>query len=454
MTIQPQTQTTTLRDMGDGVVIRRVEERDREGLFAMHSEILAPRAGWDVRAVIDGLWPIGQRDLFLIAEDTNTGQVVSSLGLLQKTVSYGGIPFTVGVPEWVLTRPEYRRKRLIRAQMDIVHEWSEARGDRMQIIGGIPNYYRQFGYDMALDLDSARVGFKAYVPRLKEGEPEPVQVRPATAVDVPTILAAEDHARQRYLVANIHDAAYWEAQIRRAHSDDPYRHAIAIIQTPEGEALGFLRHFMFLNGDHQIVATKMELLPGVSWLLVSLPVVRYLCAQGEAMAARENERNQQEKKKEFGTFNFWLGVDHPIYEVLDDKLPRRLGPYAWYVRIPDLPGFIRHIAPALEDRLARSVVPNHTGDLRLSFYQSGLRLAFERGKLIAVEPWRPSTGTGNNPTEPTDAAFPDLTFYQLLLGYRSLLDLKATRPDIWHEGDGARALLRALFPRQVSELSL
>ena len=29
-------------------------------------------------------------------------------------------------------------------------------------------------------------------------------------------------------------------------------------------------------------------------------------------------------------------------------------PYAWYVRVPDLPRFIRRIAPALERRLAES----------------------------------------------------------------------------------------------------
>ncbi len=446
MTTQSQIKPETLRDMGDGVIIRRLQESDRENLFAMHSEILSPRAGWDVRAIFDGQWPIGQLDHFLVAEDTTTGQIVSSLCLLQKTCTYGGIPFTVGVPEWVLTRPEYRRKRLIRTQMEIVHEWSEARGDLMQIINGIPNYYRQFGYDMALDLDFARVGFTSYIPKLKEGESEPVLFRPATPEDVPVILAADEHARGRYLVTCLTDAPYIEGQLRRMVSEDPFRHIYAIITMPDGTPLGYLRHGSWLNGDHQIVVSRMELLPGVSWLLVSLPTLRYLRARGEEYATREN--------KQFGTFCFWLGLDHPIYEVLDDKLPRSFPPYAWYVRIPDLPRFIRHIAPVLEDRLARSVMPNHTGELRLSFYQSGLRLAFERGKLSAVEPWQPTTGTGNNPAEPSDAAFPDLTFYELLLGHRSLEELRATRPDIWWEGDGPRALLRALFPRRVSEVWL
>jgi hypothetical protein len=446
MTTQSQTKPEILRDMGDGVIIRRLEERDLDGLAALHTEVFSPRAAKDARSVIDGTWAIGQRDHFLIAEDTTTGKIVSSLTLLRKTFTFGdAITFGVGVPEWVLTHPDYRRKRLIRAQTEIVHEWSEARGDLMQVIGGIPNYYRQFGYDMALEMGPLRVGFKSYVPKLKEGETEPYRVRPATTADVPFIVATAAHAHQRYLITSGSDATYWDGLIRRAQSDDPFRHIVAIVETPEGDPIGYLVHFAWAR-DHQIGVSHFELKAGVSWLPVALPVVRYLCAKGEEYAAREN--------KEFGTFGFFLGTEHPLFEVLDDKLPRSVGAYAWYVRIPDLPAFIRHIAPVLEARLARSALPNHTGDLKLSFYRSGLRLAFEHGKLVTVEPWQPTTGTGEDPAEPTDAAFPDLTFYQLLLGYRTLEQLEATRPDIFHEGDGPRALLRALFPRQISHVWL
>lgn len=435
------TASPILRDMGDGLVIRRPTEADIEPLLAMETEVFDSRAAADVRAVITGDWAIGRLDQFVIAEDTKTRQIVSSLGLLDKTFTYEGIPFGVGVVEWVLTRPDYRRRGLIRAQIEIVHQWSEARGDRMQIIGGIPNYYRQFGYDMALEMAVARVGFKSYVPKLKEGEIEPYRVRPATLADVPFILMVGSYARQRYAITNVEQAAYWEGMIRRAQSDDPWRQAVTIVETNEGDAAGYLVHFTWLRGEHQIAVSHFELRPGVSWLAVALPVTRYLCARGEEFAQRDG--------KAFGTFVYYLGTDHPIYEVLDDLLPRRFPPYAWYVRIPDVAGFIRHIAPALEARLARSVLPGHTGDLKLSFYRSGLRLAFENGTLTTVEPWMPEPGEGKG----GDAAFPELTFFQLLLGYRTLEAMEAI-PDCWHEGDGPRALLRALFPRRVSDLWL
>src|SRR5205823_412644 len=120
--------------------------------------------------------------------------------------------------------------------------------------------------------------------------------------------------------------------------------------------------------------------------------------------------------------------------------------YAWYLRVPDLPGFIWHVAPALERRLAASVVVGYTGELKLSFYRSGLRLAFHQGGLRASEVWKPT------PDERGAAAFPDLTFLQLLFGYRTLEELRYAFADCWVANDETQAVLEALFPRQDSDV--
>ena len=68
----------------------------------------------------------------------------------------------------------------------------------------------------------------------------------------------------------------------------------------------------------------------------------------------------------------------------------RVGSMPGISATPDLPGFIRHVAPALERRLATSVVAGYTGEVKLSFYRSGLRLAFHHGTLQAAEAWTPT----------------------------------------------------------------
>ena len=74
----------------------------------------------------------------------------------------------------------------------------------------------------------------------------------------------------------------------------------------------------------------------------------------------------------------------------------------------------------------------------------GLRIVFQEGRIIGVEPWQPAHSHDG------DASFPGLSFYQLLLGYRSLDDIEYALADCRVRGDGPRALLNALFPRQQS----
>ena len=101
---------------------------------------------------------------------------------------------------------------------------------------------------------------------------------------------------------------------------------------------------------------------------------------GEALAARE--------KKTLADLYFCLGEDHPFCRITPTRLPELRRVYAWYLRVPDLLSFLRHIAPALERRLAQSVAAGHTGELKLNFYREGLRLVFEDGRLAAMEPGR------------------------------------------------------------------
>jgi hypothetical protein len=115
--------------------------------------------------------------------------------------------------------------------------------------------------------------------------------------------------------------------------------------------------------------------------------------------------------------------------------------------VADLPAFIRHIAPALEKRLAGSIASGYSGGKRVSFYRNGLRLIFNDGKLTGVEPWMPGPKEQEG-----DIAFPGLTFLQLLFGYRSLDQLRASFADCWWDSNETRALFHALFPKKPSQI--
>jgi len=123
------------------------------------------------------------------------------------------------------------------------------------------------------------------------------------------------------------------------------------------------------------------------------------------------------------------------------------GSYAWYIRVPDLPGFLNHIKLVLERRLADSIAKSYSREIKISFYRTGLRLVLEQGRITTIEPWRPSL----HPNE-GNIAFPNLTFLQLVFGYRSYEELHYAFPDCWCDDDEVRVLLIAMFPKKTSNI--
>ena len=139
-----------------------------------------------------------------------------------------------------------------------------------------------------------------------------------------------------------------------------------------------------------------------------------------------------------------LGSQHPLYDFGICTMADVRRPYALYIRIEDLAGFLELVAPALEERLARSDHAGRSGPLDLDFYRTGLRLQFEDGRLRAVEPWQPTTEDYGH------FAFRELSFLQLLMGFRSLRDLQHAHPDCLERSRAHLSWIEALFPTAPS----
>ena len=373
---------------------------------------------------------------FTLVEDTNKEAIVSSLVLIPQTWSYGGIQFGVGRSELVSTHPDYRRRGLIRAQYEVLHEWCAERGHMAQAITGIPWFYRQFGYEMALDLGGGRGGFRHNVPKLEKEKTEPFRVRRATEADLGFMADVYQEVGRRYLVTCVRDQSLWEYELNGRSEKNADRRILCIVETAEEEPVGLLIHAPRL-WRHTLNVMAYELKPGTSWLAPTPSVLRYLLATGDEYSTEDAR---------FERFGFWLETEHPVYDAMRDHLPDVLKPYAWYIRVPDLPGFLNHVALVLERRLAESPMVGHSAEIKVSFYHDGLRLVLENGKLKVIEPWQPTV------TEWGAAGFPDLTFLQLVFGYRSLEELKNSFTDCWTDNNEARAVLEALFPKQASHV--
>jgi len=440
------TEQTILRDLGNGLILRRSTSADGQRLAdfnaAIHSDDPKKpdeRIGWWVRDLIEKPHPTFGVGDYTLVEEQATGRIVSSLNHISQTWTYEGIPFKVGRPELVATLPEFRNRGLIRLQFEEIHKWSAERGEMVQAITGIPYYYRLFGYEMCVDLDGSRSGFEMNLPRLKEGEAEPYRLRVAAEADIPFLSEVDAHAARRSLLHVVRDEALWRYDLNGRSAKSINRLTWKIIErAADGVRVGYLAHPEYSWGVSCPVMAY-ELKPGISWLEVTPSVVRHMWEVGKTICDGEGNTRS--------AFTFALAGTHPVYEVMRDNLPRQRLPYCWYLRVPDLPGFIRHIAPALERRLGESLIPGFSGDVRISFYRSGLRLGFERGRLSLVESWQPGPKENEG-----DIACPDLTFLQLVFGHRTLDELKQSRADCWWKSDRERLLVTTLFPRKPSLL--
>ncbi|GAB4451935.1 MAG: hypothetical protein Kow00120_22170 [Anaerolineae bacterium] len=422
--------------LGDNLVLRRAEtEEDIERIIALDNLVIQEgEPGVDVsvwvRLMTRGDHPTTTRRDFYLVEDTRKDLFVSSLCLIPQTWTYDGIPFGAGRPEIVMTLPEYRRRGLVRRQFEALHDDCAARGLLVQGIAGIPFYYRLFDYEYALSLHAGCDLYFDAIPERKADGAEPYPFRLADEADLPQLMALAGAYGSDKLVTCVRDETIWRHVLNEpAHADSTRYYMLT-----DGEGGPVVGYFGMLDelwfGRPALREFALvERVPYAAVVPSLLRALRQLCAA---------------RWPEIREIQIELGDDHPAYPMLATLGARqRAFPYAWYIRVPDVAGFIRHVAPALEARLAASAMAGYSGELKLHFYQKpGVRIRFESGCLAQVEA-----------TDPTDqeaqAAFPPLVFLKMLFGYRTYDELKHVFPDVSALPD-ARFLLDALFPRRPS----
>ena len=423
-------------DMGDGIVVRHATPSDVEGIVEVTEQIfchsdddeLSVGIGAWARALSDDTHPVAGAANWTVAEDTAAGRIVSASGYIPQRWTYGcadrGEPvveFPVGRPEIVATHRDYRARGLVRAQFDLLHRQAERLGAMVLFIDGIHAYYRMYGYEYALERVPWRRGALEAVPGLPEGAAEPFNVREATRDDAVFIQRMYQRAASRSLVACVRDEE--SLRFHMGNERASYGRRAGIVERPEGEPVGVA---WFHTGE--VIGVEIcELEPGVSWMETLPSVMRWLKRANDGAVCQA----------------YFLQPDHPLFDVAGDTLPERgeqTHP-AWYVRVPDVPAFLRLIAPVLEHRLAVSSAAGYTGELPITFYRDGVKLVFEDGRISAVEP-RPHTARDND-----RCGFVDLTFLQILFGYRTYDELHHMHPDCDTKGGDAKVLIPALFPR-------
>lgn len=430
----------------DGLILRTLSEgvaSDRDRLPDFYASINTEGESDRVkegmrlwtRSLIDGHPTVTPDDVFVVVDPTKDNLLVSATLLIPQVWRYENLRMPVGRPELVATHWEYRGRGLVRSVFEAIHARSDSLGHLVQGITGIPHFYRQFGYTMAVELDDHAYYSLYALPPRPEGTAPAFLLRAATRDDIPTILAYNDyHARGR-LLSDAYQPDQIEHEIMgRTRGYYPHTEYLMIVNT-DGQPVGYLVLIDSLRDPHELRCLAYVVGPESS----------YLATFQDAMyGVRDWAQERYGRVPE--TVMFYPGIHEAVDRLIDRSYAGHLGrrEYGWYLRVPDMAAFLRHITPVLEQRLEGTGAHRYTGSLRIGFANlRGLELTFDAGRITGI--------TNITGKDGYDAEFPWHTFLNVVFGWRTADEMIAVLPDVWTNGK-ASVLLNALFPKKLSWL--
>ncbi|KAF9578393.1 hypothetical protein BGW38_005815, partial [Lunasporangiospora selenospora] len=438
-------------------------------------------------------------------------RIVACVSLQSASCYYGKTHLQIARPELIGTHPDFRGRNLIRRLMfEMIHPASEARGDVIQMIPGIPNYYRQFGYEYALGFFTVyqTPDFSKLIPALEKGDEESAQLRPPNREDIPYLVEMSTPEKS-FINAGVgvfYTKDFWEYIVFDAPETAESEHDITrftriIVDPKSGQDIGIVTgklrghtfHLYLLNLEKghsyrdlyiSVLRQFVDVINGPT--AYDLKVKEAAATEGEqpetqkpTIAEAETKDKKTETLNKIKRFNHVLFPDHPVHQLLSASY--KPGPTypRFFTRINSYPDFFLKVAPTLEDRLANSGLAGITVTLHIDFYRKavgctgrGIEVVFENGKIVRAQDWVPlapevklkaararialAKQEGRPDKKPLEfqAGFPPLTFTRLVVGDLSLDQMLDVYTDCEVEEEEARLMLRILFPKVAHHLDI
>lgn len=394
------------------------DENDRERYATFNAVCNNPFEGATCACLLHH-HPDTTLDDYWMVEDSSTGEVVSTTCLLPWECCFEGVDLRVAQLEMVLTHPAYRGRGLVRAQIQNFEQVARSRGFDLSIIGGIPYYYRQYGYAYAIDMDRRESLPVWEIPDHSPGDNRPVRLRPANLSDLPGLVGRYPAAVSTLDFYTRRSLAYWQYLLEAA------KYPIEVVenaQTREILGYGILQH---TNGQVTILES------GLSAVTDCLSLLQHL-------------RNKASQQVLLGGSPYT-----PLAQLAHSLGSQVVESPQWLLRFLDVARFLVRIGPALENRLTHSSWRGLTADIIVNLYRQAYRLRFAEGRLAGVDALGfvdASMGADGG-----HLCIPPEAFVRLVTGYRALEALFDAWPDIVVK-PGVRGLIDVLFPPVKSYL--
>ena len=392
-----------------GLLLRSARASDVDQIAELVAARGAPADGDDVRFVVDD--PDAGPDAVAVVVDGD--RVVSTATLLDETLwvrhPAGMVELPAGQVELVATDRDYEGRGLARALMGWAHDRSTARGHLVQVMVGIPYFYRRFGYEYAIDIPPARS------VRAVPGPVVGVAVRSARREDLPALASLQAGAQLSSDVTLSRQMAEWRWVLAGTGTT-------TWVAERGGDVVGCGRTIV---GDDAVVLAE----PAAADTAAALALLHGTAVPGRAMYVVDRAAT------------FTADAWHELLESPDDRAEQ------YYLRLADPVAVLERFRPALTARLAASAV-DHTGrEVVVSTFERHYRMAVAGdgalGPVTVGGPLQAPGAVGGCGIAPDALA-------AVLTGPLGIRGLSRLRPDVY-PGPNSE-LFEALFPPMTADL--
>ena len=389
--------------LDDGAVVRGARCDDVPAMLAIEADREGDDDAVDLELVANT--PGGLESMSVVELDR---RVVSIATLLDETLRLGGTELPTGQVEMVATARDAEGRGYVRALMERCHALSEARDHVVQVMIGIPNFYRQFGYSYSIPMHPwATVGTRD--PKLPTVDG--YSTAAATASEVADCRALQEAAQLPFDVSMPHSTDCWGWLLRHSSSKQ------ALVRDASGSAVAVAR--VYDDGEGSV---DMGEVASSSAEATQALLSHALDVAGPDGAVRVNLR--------------------PNVPGLSTSTTETERADWYYTRISDPATLLTAMSPVLLHRLHEAGLDQ--GEALISYFRRHVRLAWADGKLT-VTPGGPMQA----PVYAGGSGVPEDALGSLLFG-GGAESLESRFPDCYL---GRQAdLMTVLFPAVSADL--
>ena len=396
-----------------GLLLRHAVPSDLEQIGELLAERGEPDDALDHRLVVEDP-PAGWESCAVVVDGD---RVVSTATLLDERLSWGTWSCRPARSSCVATASDHEGRGLVRALMDWAHARSADRGHVVQVMIGIPYFYRLFGYEYAIDIPPALA-----VPTRPRSTGGASCATPSwdgcgsPGGDLPALTELQDAAQARF-------------DVRMPHSPPRRRwlleHEASTTWVLE-RAGGPVATARTRSGDEQLLVAEAAAVDPAA----AEELLRHVATLAPQAPLRVVQR--------VGT------VTGAAWHALTAADPAWLAEQ-YYVRIPDPAILLDRIRPVLWNRLVAAGLDRSSGDVVLSTFRRHYRIPVEDDGLGTVE----TGGVMQAPGVVRGAGVAPDQLAAVIFG-AGVIESSRMRPDVYPGPDRER--FDVLFPRVTADL--